>query len=403
MSRMLFRRSLPPILALVMLTAQLSRLPATAAEPPAVETEGPPQMVRIVAAGDIMMHMPLVKAAFRQKTGDYDFGPVFAEIAPLVQKADLALANLETTFAREGKYTGYPRFNSPRQLAEDLKRVGFDLLVTANNHALDYGEKGILNTWKTLSAAGLRSLGTYPDAKSRKPCLVERKGIRIGLLAYTCLTNGRRLPPGKDYLLNLYSPARVAQDVAALKKQGSELIICYLHFGQEFQRYPDQSQVKIVEFLKQQGIDVILGSHPHVVQPGTLRNQDHQLVVYSLGNLVSCQRSNYTDVGVLVEITVVKNQGKASVSGVDYIPTYVVYKWKHNRPTYHIRLAKTIDGYLTRRYAARLRYHRKSFYDDMLAHLIQGLSNRDLYAGQRKATGSATVQALKTSPDRTGG
>ena len=342
-------------------------------EETAAPETSPPQEVRIVVAGDIITHMPLVKSAYRAKTKDYDFAPVFAEIAPLLKGADLTLANLETTFANDRKYTGYPRFNAPSQLAGSLKQAGFNLLVTANNHSLDYGEKGVRQTLKVLADAGLQPLGTAPDEKSRKPCLIEKKGIKIGLLAYTCLTNNRKVPKGKDYLLNVFNRARAARDLDDLRERGAELILCYLHFGEEYQRYPSKTQVEIVDFLQQKGVDIVLGSHPHVVQPGAFSSDKSKLAVYSLGNLISCQRSNFTDVGVLVDIRVVKEQNKVRVAEVDYVPTYVSAKWVKNQPTYKIRIAKNIDRYLTRRYAKQLDYQSKSFHKDMLAHLTSGL------------------------------
>jgi len=351
------------------------------------DVEPPSQEVRIVAVGDIMMHMPLVKSAFRQETGEYSFGSIFSEVQPLIKEADVAVANLETTFANDQKFTGYPNFNSPKKLAADLKNIGFNLLVTANNHSLDYGESGVLRTLNVLSEAGLDAVGTYPDSNAGKPYIIEKKGIKIAVLAYTCLTNGHKVPAGKEYLLNIYSPSRVRDDLAKVKDQGADVVICYIHFGNEYVRYPSRSQKEIVGTLQEMGVDIVLGSHPHVVQPGAFSKTESKLAVYSLGNLISCQRSNYTDVGVVTEIIVSKRTGdlKASIVSSNYIPTYVVCKWENDRKTYKIRQAKNIDRYLTKKYSSKLLFDSGSFYSDFQYHVNFGLGKREEYSADKKA------------------
>ncbi|PLX92088.1 MAG: hypothetical protein C0621_10070 [Desulfuromonas sp.] len=352
--------------------------------------EEAPVTISILAAGDIIMHRPLVEAAYRQDTQDYDFSPVFAEIAPLVQKADIAIANLETTFANDTKYTDYPRFNAPSQLAVTLRQVGFDLLAAANNHSLDYGAEGLIRTAQTLAQQQLTPLGIYASTARRTLTVVEKKGFKLGFLNYTCLTNGNSLLKEQTALLDLYSPKQLKDDVSQLKAQQVDAIICYLHFGQEYQRYPDKKQKKIIASMQQQGVDIIFGSHPHLLQPAQHGPEAHQYVLYSLGNFISCQRSQLTDVGAMVEIHLEKTpHGDVRISEVRYVPTYVSLKWSRGKHLYKICLAKAMDQYLTKKYAEKLVYENKSLYADTLMHLKRGLEL------QAKEKGASTAVKVK--------
>ncbi len=328
----------------------------------------PVQRLKIIAAGDIMMHMPVVNAA-AVKEGGHLFSPIFSEIAPLLREADIAIANLETTFAKDGDYKGYPRFKSPGKLARDLKEVGFDLLVTANNHALDYGEAGVLNTLADLDRAGVRAVGTQRDAETQQYVVVEKDGIRVGVVAYTCLTNGFVLPKGKEYLLNLFSRDRVGRDVLRMREAGADLIVCYIHFGDEYQRHPSPFQREVVGFLHQAGVDVIFGSHPHVVQPAAFSEAESKYVIYSLGNFLSNQRSDYKDVGLLAEVSLAKFNGATVIEKVRHIPTYVSKERREGRMVYRIKTVESLDEHLTQAYCRPVESCGLSFYGTFMAHV----------------------------------
>ncbi|HHY36568.1 MAG TPA: CapA family protein [Firmicutes bacterium] len=297
-----------------------------------VEPEPPPEVITTItlaSVGDIMAHMPQVKAAFDPERGEYDFTPCFVPVKPLLAAADIAVANLETTLAGpELGYSGYPRFNSPAELAAALKWAGFHLVSTANNHALDRGEKGVLRTLDHLAAHGLTAVGTYRSWEERQSItMLEREGQRLAFLAYTYGTNGIPLPEGKEYLVKLIDWEEMAQDLIRAREGGADWIVVLLHFGNEYQRSPTPEQEELVNYLFSRGADIILGSHPHVLQPvKVFSGEDGQRVVaYSQGNFISNQRDRYQDSGMILFVTLEKNltRNEKGIKAVEYIPTWV--------------------------------------------------------------------------------
>lgn len=345
--------------------------PATQAQvPPAYE-----RTVKLVAVGDIMAHLPLVKGAYDPVSRQHDFMPVFADLKPVIAAADVAIGNLETTLTAGHDYTGYPRFRAPAALARDLGKTGFDVLVTANNHSLDYGAAGVLDTLEVLKQNGLRAVGTAAASDAVGPVLIERNGIRLAFVAYATALNGFSLPAKRDYLVRLYSPETVRADVAAAKAAGADLIVCYIHFGEEYLRYPDVGQYRIADDLLAAGVDVLLGSHAHVVQPEQKPAPRGGYAIYSLGNFVSSQRSRFTDVGVLLEIEITKHypEGCTEVRRVKPVPTYVRVQRVAGRSRYRVLPLQQVDAEASARYLSQLTYNRDSLYYDMLGHLQGGV------------------------------
>ncbi|WP_019120729.1 CapA family protein [Brevibacillus massiliensis] len=291
------------------------------------------QWLTLMAVGDIMVHDEQLQAAWDEQRKSYDFTPSFAKVIPFFQEADILIGNLETTMAgKERRYTGYPEFNSPETLAETLKQVGFTAVTTANNHSLDRREAGVLHTLDVLDQVGLPHTGTFRNAEQRnEPLILEKNGIRIGVLAYTYGTNGIPLPEGKPYLVNLYDPALLEGDVARARELGADVVAVALHFGVEYQRMPNPIQREWVDQCFAAGVDIVLGSHPHVVQPYEWRTvtgadgaERKVFAIYSLGNFISAQRGDYKDAGVILQLVLHKGtDGRTAVEEAKVIPTYV--------------------------------------------------------------------------------
>ncbi len=259
----------------------------------------PPYRMRMWFGGDVMQHLPQVEAA-RSKTG-FDYGPVFAALAPRMQAADLAIVNLETTLTRGKRYTGYPLFRSPVALADALWIAGVDVAVMANNHCCDGGAEGIRTSIEELDRCGIRHTGVFADSldyRLNHPLYLTRGGLRLALVNYTYGTNGMPVPEGM--IVNRIDTVRMARDLAMARAREVDFIVAYLHWGNEYERTANASQRQIAGFLRRHGVDVVVGSHPHVVQPWEADSS--HVVLYSLGNLVSNQRRRYTDGGLVAEI-----------------------------------------------------------------------------------------------------
>ncbi|MFN3940801.1 MAG: CapA family protein, partial [Chitinophagales bacterium] len=275
----------------------------------------------------------------RQPDGTYNFSPCFSYIKPFLENADLMIGNLETTFAGERlPYSGFPLFNTPDAYATALKEAGFNFIITGNNHSNDTDTRGIVRTISVLDSLGLPHTGTFSAKADRDSIrLVEIQNTSIAILNYTYSTNGNDLPPGKEYMVNLIDSTLILQDISASKKAGAELIIIYYHYGNEYERLPSAYQKKYTELAVHAGADIILGSHPHVLQPADFfptnnGNIDTGFVIYSMGNFISNQRDPHTYEGIIVNLHFKKNEQtkKLSLEKTDYVPTWV-YRGTNNK------------------------------------------------------------------------
>lgn len=248
----------------------------------------------IIFVGDIMMHAPqLLKA---KRGSEYDFKNCFRYVSPIFKGADCVVANLETTLSESEPYTGYPRFCSPAALADALADAGVDVAVTANNHCLDAGAAGVVSTAKILAERGIRSVG----ATVANPLKINVKGIDFAILAYTYGTNGIPIPEGVS--VPLIDTLQIASDLA--KCQDADCRIAFMHWGEEYSRRASREQRQIADFLYRAGCQVVIGSHPHTVQPAECSKR--RVTVYSLGNFISNQRMRYSDGGIMAHLTVEK-------------------------------------------------------------------------------------------------
>jgi len=294
----------------------------------------------LIFAGDIMQHMPQVEAAWNEDLGMYIYDSCFKFISPWLAGADLAIANLETTF--DGKpYSGYPAFSSPDALATGMLNAGIDIAGTANNHSCDRGRSGIERTISVLDSIGILHMGTYLNADTyakSTPLIINTKGFRLAFLNYTYGTNG--IPVPSNNIVSLIEKDKMQAEIKAAHDSAVDLTIIFIHWGEEYQRLPNAFQKEIANFLFTNGADIIIGSHPHVLQPMEWHQPDsvskEKLVVWSLGNFVSNQRKRYTDGGTLFSITLQKESGKTRIKDAGYHLTWVYNPVQNQRKQYYI-------------------------------------------------------------------
>lgn len=288
--------------------------------------------IKMTVIGDIMCHNSQYKDAYDGST--YDFSYVFDDIKDYISSADIAVGNLETTFAgKERGYSNYPRFNSPEQLAYNLKDTGIDVLCTANNHSMDTNYSGVVSTLDFLDDAGISHMGTSRTAEEQNQILVKDvNGIKIAFLAFTYGTNGIPVPSANSYCVNLIDKDLILKQLELAKAQEPDLICVNMHWGLEYQNVQNSDQEDWADFLFENGVDVILGSHPHVLQPmekrtvtledGTTKNC---FVIYSLGNFISGQTKKNTRTSIILNINFTKDgeTGKTTIGDVSYVPIYM--------------------------------------------------------------------------------
>lgn len=312
--------------------------------PTPVPTPTPPTVATLAVCGDTMSHMPVTNDAWDPVTKTYDYTPIMSGAQPYIQAADYAVVNLETVLGGGPKYSGYPQFNAPDALAYGLKEVGFDLALTANNHSLDQGHKGLLRTLDVLDEAGLAHVGTNREGVKAEPVVADVGGISVAFLGYTYGTNGIPLPKADsgcvnlfntDYLTNLKAPDtdRLVTDLAAAKATGADLVAVMIHWGVEYQIKENAYQEKIADLLIANGADLVLGGHAHVPQPIEMRtvttadDETRQgFVCYSLGNFFSSQYMEYCDTTAVLTLTLEKDTaaGTTRLTGWEYVPMLVV-------------------------------------------------------------------------------
>ncbi len=302
--------------------------------------------INLLAAGDIMFHSPQYKAAYIKESNTFDFNPTFQHIKKYVENADIALANFETvTAGEEVGYKSYPRFNTPKESLLAIKETGFDILSTANNHSLDHGKKGIISTIDNINEYGMRNIGTYKEPNA--PILLENiEGINIGFLSYTYGLNGLDSLLNEEelsYMINRIDEDRIKNDIERTKDLGVDMVVVFIHWGNEYQREPSTYQTELGEKMVDWGANIILGSHPHVIQKSQIINKDGKdnFIVYSMGNFLSNQRketlnNSYTEDGVMINLEIEKDfsSEETIIKNITYIPTWV-HKYRENDKLYY--------------------------------------------------------------------
>lgn len=307
-----------------------------------------PKRVFLVFVGDIMVHDEQLKGAKDPVSGEYDFSSSFEEVKGILSRADFTVGNLETTLAgEEAIFSGYPRFNSPDELAQALKESGFDLLTTANNHCLDRGEKGLLRTLDVLDSLGIYHTGTFRDSSEIDYILLSVKNIDLAFLSYTYGTNGLLLPKDSPCQVNYIRIEDISSDIYEAKENGAEAVIIILHYGTEYALRPSETQKNFFDSVASLGVDIVIGIHPHVVQPMDWINSPESrqtLFFYSLGNFLSSQRTVPRDAGLIlgVELNLYRS-GRILISKVNFLPTYV--QFRPDRGKYDVRVIDALKAF----------------------------------------------------------
>jgi poly-gamma-glutamate capsule biosynthesis protein CapA/YwtB (metallophosphatase superfamily) len=274
-----------------------------------------------------MGHDAQISAAFYEDSGKYDYSFCFSELKPCIQKADITTGNLEVTLAGE-PYKGYPRFSSPDELVGALKDAGFDVLINANNHALDGGREGLERTIDVATQEGIIITGTFKseaDREIRYPLVVEKNNILLGILNYTYGTNGLISSPPN--IVNYIDTLLIHNDIQKIKRVNPDFIIACMHWGNEYEPDGNNLQRSLARFLAKEGVNAIIGSHPHVVQPFEILytsadSTDFIPVVYSLGNFISNQRERYRNGGIIFTLELIKTR-RTLPARFSYMPVWV--------------------------------------------------------------------------------
>ena len=310
----------------------------------------------VLSTGDIMVHDTQLNGAYNKDTDSYDFSAFFKECSPYFNDADLSVANLEVTFGgtESGKFSGYPAFNTPDSLADSLKASGLNFLLTANNHSYDTGLFGLKRTAQILKQKGIEFIGTRETETDPIYTVKEINGIKIGMANYTYEGAPENATPGRKYLngsiisaeannlVSSFSYANIdafysdaENTINSMKSQGAEFIVFYMHWGNEYKTNANTWQESIAQKLSNLGVDIIIGSHPHVIQPIELiHSEDGQnttVCLYSTGNAVSNQRqelmdscpSGHTEDGLFFTYTLKKSKDGVTLTDIDIIPTWV--------------------------------------------------------------------------------
>ena len=279
----------------------------------------------LLFVGDLMQHQAQIDAA-RQPDGTYDYSHCFSLVKDDIGRADLAIGNLEVTLG--GKpYRGYPQFSAPDEYLHAIHDAGFDILGTANNHSLDRRKRGLERTLTLADSLDIPTVGTYRDSIDRQlryPLIVEKNGVRIALLCATYGTNG--IPATAPNIVNSLDRHELAADIRRARSLHPDAIIAFVHWGNEYQQQPNTEQRNLAQWLLEQGVDHIIGSHPHVVQPIELlpsaEHPTHHAIVYSLGNYVSNMSITHGDVGLAVELTLEKIAGTTRLKAIKHSLVY---------------------------------------------------------------------------------
>lgn len=302
--------------------------------------------VSLLAVGDNLIHIQVIDSG-KQKDGTYNFDHLYSNIAKDIADADIAVLNQETILGGDSfPYSGYPKFNSPTQIGDAVINAGFDVVLQASNHTMDMGMKGVENTfnyWKQHPQ--IKVLGINESQKERDQIpIVEKNGIKIAMLNYTFgLNGGKKSPPDKPYLINFINKKKMAEDIKKAKEQ-ADFTIVFPHWGTEYTYEPTNSQKDFTKFFYDQGVDLVIGAHPHVIEPvqWIKTKPDHNMLVYySLGNFISYQREAPRMLGGMAKITITKDSEGTYISDASITP--IVTHYENGPADYHYAIYKLQD------------------------------------------------------------
>ena len=311
----------------------------------------------LIMVGDCLIHGSIYYDA--QEGNTYNFYKMLDRIKPIISSYDLAYYNQESILG--GVALGlqsYPRFNSPQEIGDAMLDAGFNIVTFANNHSLDMGEKGILASqeyWDKKEAEGILTAGSYTSFEDRdKEIIKEKNGITYTILSYTTTLNGLTIPSGKEYLVNYYNPDQVKADIERLRDK-VDLLMVAMHWGEEYTHNPTDSQKEIAEYLASLGVDIIIGHHPHVIQPIDFIGDT--MVIYSLGNFIASQKGEVAKhTGLMASVKVHKKtvNGESSITlleptaQLEYV--YSVPVSSNSRKNYKLYSYEELDDSLLKGY-----------------------------------------------------
>ena len=286
-------------------------------------------IIRIVSVGDILCEDTIIEDAYNKDTGEYDFSHIFRNVKNHTEKADLTLGMLETNFVNGEKYSGTGKYNSPRELAKELKNIGIDILHTANNHSLDYGIEGIKSTIDYLEELEIETLGTYRTKEESENVLIKDvQGIKIALLSYTYGTNVSASEEN-SFCVNITNKDKIKSDITKAREQNVEFIFVHMHWGDVDTSVPNEEQKDLANFLFENGANFVLGSHPASLQPMEVRKNEYGnnvFIAYSTGNFISASKYKYSNIEMVLNIEITKKgeTGETYLSRVTYEPIYLL-------------------------------------------------------------------------------
>lgn len=276
--------------------------------------------VKLVATGDVLLHSRIYNIS-KTKDGGYDFRDKMKPAKKLLSAGDISVVNLEALVAGEELgLSSFPKFNNPVELAENLKEFGTDIVTNSNNHTMDLGVEGALKSIENLEKIGLKYVGSHKSEEDQKEFrIIEKNGIKVAFLSYTAVTLGNNPPKDKPYLLNMIVKSQtkwVRRDIERLKKEKKpDVVVVSLHFGREYPLYPVASQKEIAASVSDAGADIIIGHHPHVLQPAEwiINSRGKKtFVIYSLGNFYSGQKGLYRQIGGAISLDIHKKSEKTA-------------------------------------------------------------------------------------------
>lgn len=301
--------------------------------------------ITLLAVGDNLIHIEVVKSG-KQKDGTYQYDHLYANLTEEIQSADIAVVNQETILGgADFAYSGYPNFNSPTEIGDALITAGFDVVLHATNHTLDMGVKGVKNTftyWEKHPEITILGINRSEEEKNTIP-IIERNGIKLAMLNYTYGLNGYKLPKDKPYLVNLIEKERMAEDIARAKEL-ADFVIVFPHWGAEYVYDVSSMQKDLTDFFYQAGVDLVIGTHPHVIEPVEWigESPEHRMLVYySLGNFMSYQKEAPRMLGGMATVTITKDTTGTYISDAGITP--IVTHYENGPADYHYGIYKLTD------------------------------------------------------------
>lgn len=307
--------------------------------------EKPKAQVTILAVGDNLIHIQVIQSG-KKKDGTYNFDHLYSLVKEEISAADIAIINQETILGGdEFKYSGYPTFNSPTEIGDAITNAGFDVVLHATNHTMDKGFKAVENTfeyWKTHPEITVLGINESEEQRVKTP-IIEKNGIKIAMLNYTYSLNGYHVPKGMPYLVNMLDKKEMAKDIKKAKEL-SDFVIVFPHWGTEYVYEATDMQKDLTEFFYDAGVDLVIGTHPHVLEPVEwieTHSGHRMLVYYSLGNFMSYQREAPRMLGGMANITITKDENGTYISDAGITP--IVTHYENGPADFHYGIYKLTD------------------------------------------------------------